>query len=152
MKINSIIFPSYNSSDGISIDIFISGCARNPKCLDCHNPHLWNFNNGEGVDYNSLTQWLKDKENLYDNIVIMGGEPLDNKDLDILLSKLYGIKPIWLYTSYEINEVSDNIKQYCNFIKTGRYVKELKSDNYLSYDIKLASTNQKILKRGVDYL
>jgi anaerobic ribonucleoside-triphosphate reductase activating protein len=151
MKINNIIFPSYNSTDGISADIFLAGCDRKPKCKNCYNPTLWNFDNGKEVNYEELASWLKLKNDLFDNIGILGGEPLSQKDLIILLNNLINIKPIWLYTSYEIEEVPKEIQRCCEYIKTGRYISELNNDNYLSHKIKLASTNQKILKKGVDY-
>lgn len=151
MKINNIIFPSYNSTDGISVDIFLSGCAREPKCSGCYNSPLWDFNNGDEINYQELLTWLALKHLYYDNICILGGEPLDNKELIQLLQIVYKIKPIWLYTSYELNEISNNIKQYCDYIKTGRYDKELKTESNIQYGIKLATSNQKIFKKGVHY-
>lgn len=150
MKINNIIFPSYNSSNGISIDIFLSGCNRNPKCKGCHNPGLWDFNNGKEINYEELIRWLKIKNELYDNIVIMGGEPLDQKDLVVLLKKIHKIKSIWLYTSYEFNEISPQIKEYCSYIKTGRYDETQLIENNIQFGIKLASLNQKIYKLTED--
>ena len=146
MKISGIIFPSFNSTDGISVDIFLSGCKREPKCKNCHNSHLWNFNEGVEINYNNLINWLSKKEEYYDNITIMGGEPLHNKDLNILLEEIKTIKPIWLYTSYELNEIPNDIKKLCTYIKTGKYIEELRSDNNIQYGIKLASDNQKIIK------
>jgi anaerobic ribonucleoside-triphosphate reductase activating protein len=151
MKINNIIFPSYNSTDGISVDIFLAGCNRKPKCKNCYNPSLWDFDRGKEVNYEELTSWLKLKNDLFDNIAILGGEPLSQNDLIILLNNLVNIKPIWLYTSYEIDEIPQEIQQYCSYIKTGRYIPKLSSNNYLSHKIKLASINQKILQRGIDY-
>ena len=151
MKVNSIIFPSYNSTNGLSVDIFLSGCSREPKCKNCYNPSLWDFDRGKEVNYEELTSWLKLKNDLFDNIAILGGEPLSQNDLIILLNNLVNIKPIWLYTSYEIDEIPQEIQQYCSYIKTGRYIPKLSSNNYLSHKIKLASINQKILQRGIDY-
>lgn len=146
MKISDIIFPSFNSSDGISVDIFLSGCAKEPKCKGCHNPYLWDFNNGEECNFEELYLWLKNKKEYYDNIVIMGGEPLDHDDIIDLLKKFYTLKPIWLYTSYELKEISKEIKKYCNYIKTGKYIEELKTENNIQFGVKLASSNQKIHK------
>jgi anaerobic ribonucleoside-triphosphate reductase activating protein len=146
VKINSIVFPSYNSSDGISVDIFLSGCNREPKCKNCHNPELWNFDNGNDINYEEIIRWLKIKNELFDNVIIMGGEPLDQKDLVVLLEKIYKIKPIWLYTSYELDEIPKQIEKYCSYIKTGRYDETQLSKNNIVYGIKLASKNQKIYK------
>lgn len=145
MKINNTVYPSYNSTDGISVDIFLSGCRRNPHCKGCHNPTLWDFDNGSEIDYEGLMWWLVEKKDLYDNIAILGGEPLHQEELEYLLSMVSTLKPVWLYTSYEIDEVPDSIKQYCTYIKTGQYIEELKASN-IQEGILLASSNQKIVK------
>ena len=151
MKINNIIFPSYNSSDGLSVDIFIAGCNREPKCKNCYNPTLWDFNNGDECNFKELSMWLFMKAEYYDNICILGGEPLDQKDLLELLKVIYKIKPIWLYTSYELNEIPKEIKQYCDYIKTGRYIEELKTEDNIQEGIKLVSSNQRINQKGVEF-
>lgn len=89
--------------------------------------------------------WLVEKKDLYDNIAILGGEPLHQEELEYLLSMVSTLKPVWLYTSYEIDEVPDSIKQYCTYIKTGQYIEELKASN-IQEGILLASSNQKIVK------
>ena len=38
-----------------------------------------------------------------------------------------------------------------DYIKYGRYKEELKTANHIEYGVALASSNQHILKRGVDY-
>jgi anaerobic ribonucleoside-triphosphate reductase activating protein len=151
LRINNIIFPSYNSSDGLSVDLFLAGCARKPKCKNCQNPDLWDFDNGEEYSFKSLSEWLVMKSDYYDNIVILGGEPVDHDDLSDLLIRIYHIKPIWLYSSYELNEIPNEIKQYCDYIKTGRYVEELKTGTNFHYGINLISGNQQIYKKGLDY-
>ena len=50
----------YNSSDGVSLEIYLSGCSREQKCPDCHNPKLWDFNYGEEVNYEDLTKLIDD--------------------------------------------------------------------------------------------
>lgn len=146
MKINNIVYPSFNSTDGLSVDIFLSGCRRDPHCKGCHNPSLWSFDSGDDVNYETLIAWLKSKKGFYDNIAILGGEPLHQENLGELLQKIYRIKPIWLYTSYEIEDVPEDIKKYCKYIKTGQYIEEMKVSEYTQYGICLATSNQKIIK------
>lgn len=155
MKINNIIYPSFNSTNGISVDIFVAGCSRKPHCKNCHNPTLWDFNNGVLVDKNyteTLLTWLNQNTNLFDNIAIMGGEPLDQNLNDLLyfvcMLYIHTNKNIWLYTSYELEEIPFEIKQYCHYIKTGRYIPELSTDNNIQHGIKLATSNQQIHKLG----
>lgn len=154
MKINNIILPSYNSTDGLSVDIFLAGCNRNPHCRNCHNSSLWDFNNGQKIDIRILLSWLKIREWQYDNIAILGGEPLNQniKELNQLISCLLSLdKPIWLYTSYELEDIPEIIKENCDYIKTGRFIEELKTENNILYGIKLATMNQRINKKGKDY-
>jgi glutaminase len=39
----------------------------------------------------------------------------------------------------------------CDYIKTGRYIPELKVNENVHYGINLATSNQKIYKKGIDY-
>ena len=77
---------------------------------------------------------------MIDNIWILGGEPLDNNILELLdlLNIIYKTnKIIWLWTRYEIEEIPEDIIEYCNYIKTGEYVPELSVDDNIQYGIKL---------------
>jgi anaerobic ribonucleoside-triphosphate reductase activating protein len=141
-----------------SLDFYLSGCNANPKCAECANPELWNFD--IGVEYDSkffsyIERRVKEFDLLIDNIMILGGEPLDQNE-DKLLELLFDLKhlnkKIWLFTRYELNEISDNIKFYCDYIKTGKYIPELKTDNNIQYDIQIATSNQKIFKKGVQFI
>ena len=48
-------------------------------------------------------------------------------------------------------DVKPVFKEYCDFIKVGAYIPELKTDNNIQQGIKLATSNQKILEKGKDY-
>lgn len=140
-----------------SLEIYVAGCNGNPYCTQCHNPESWNFNQGELLDEKFLLkidEKVKDFNNLIDNIMIFGGEPLDQdyNELEYMLEYINKYnKPIWLFTRYFIGEVPDFVKKYCEYIKCGRYIVEEKSDDNIQYNIKLASKNQHIYKKGVDY-
>jgi len=142
-------YPAFNSSNGIGLEIYLSGCNRKEKCKGCHNPELWNFQYGRKLSLDELKKIIIPKQKYLDTFVIMGGEPLHQKreNLIALLDFLIQFdKQIWLYTSYEINEVPKEIQQYCNYIKTGRYNEKLKTKSNIQYGIQLASSNQKIYK------
>jgi organic radical activating enzyme len=134
-----------------ALEIYISGCNGNPKCTDCHNPELWDFKMGSPwyTWANTIFRKIEEFESLVKNIWILGGEPLDNNQ-SILTEFLYFINtrdiPIWLFTRYEIDQIPDTIKDVCSYIKCGRYLPELKSDDYYQCGVKLASTNQIIHK------
>lgn len=133
-----------------SLDIYISGCKT--KCDGCHNPESWNFNQGDEYNqsiFNKIEEHINLSGSLIKNIMIFGGEPLDNNhdDLFELLSDLKVFnKEIWLFTSKELNEVPNSIKELCSYIKIGKYNKNLSCENNMQFGINLATSNQKIYK------
>lgn len=134
-----------------SFEIVISGCSGN-HCVGCHSPETWNFDLGE--DYNEklpiILSKIRKSSDMIDWVWVYGGEPLDNNltDLEDMLTQIKEIgKSIMLFTRYNIADVPDNIKLLCDYIKSGRYEQELKTDNNIQYGIKLATSNQKIYKK-----
>jgi anaerobic ribonucleoside-triphosphate reductase activating protein len=136
-----------------SFEIYISGCYG--SCRGCCNPELKEFSYGHILDENSLTKIInkiKEFDILIDSIWILGGDPIDqNKnELLILLHRLQQTnKLIWLWTRYDLDYISKEIRQNCDYIKCGEYKANLK--NSIQYEITLASNNQKIYKKGLDY-
>lgn len=138
-----------------SLDIYVAGCSGSPHCIECHNPESWDFNIGEKYDlkyWNKLNSKITNFQNLIDNIMIFGGEPLDqnHNELSNLLYSLYDTVqiPIWLFTRFEFDDVPQFVKDTCAYIKCGRYIKELRTDDNIQYGIKLSSSNQYIKKCG----
>jgi organic radical activating enzyme len=81
--------------------------------------------------------------------MLFGGEPLDQNHDEFLdfLNKLKTLnKAIWLFTRYSIDEVPKNVKILCDYIKTGKYLPELKTNDNIMYGITLATSNQTIHK------
>lgn len=136
-----------------ALEIYTSGC-KGLHCKGCHNLSSWDFDDGE--DYSYLKIWQKVKENdfLIDNIMIFGGEPLDNSHEEVLLLlndlKKFN-KKIWLFTRYDLIDIKKDVKELCDYIKCGRYIDEKHSENNEYYGIKLASSNQIIYKKGKDF-
>lgn len=140
INVGSIMSPSFNSTNGIAMDIFLTGCTR--FCKGCHNTNLWDKNAGIRISFEEIERIVKSKK-VIDSIAVMGGEPLENPLLPDLLSMLSKTgKTLWLYTSFELDEIPSEIKQYCDFIKTGRFIEELYCDE------RLKSSNQKIFIKG----
>ena len=140
VNVGGIIFPSFNSTNGVAIDIFLTGCSRH--CKNCHNPNLWDKDAGIRMEFNEIIRIIKSKK-VVDSIAIMGGEPLEDPKLGELLSALqtaFPDKKIWLYTSYTLKDVSADVKDKCDYIKTGRYIESQKCEG------RLATSNQKIYK------
>ena len=140
-----------------SLDIFLSGC-KSPHCEGCHNPESWDFNKGK-----PWTEWIHQifsNVELFDGMVkrifVLGGEPLDQDEDELkdMIAVLAGFttKELWLFTRYSLDEVPDYIKRDCDYIKTGPYIEQLRDNNYISCGVRLATLNQRVNKRGVDYL
>jgi len=142
-----------------SLDIYVAGCRgdKGVHCTSCHNPESWDFNQGDLYDkeyFKKLQTKVKNFDILINNIMLFGGEPLDqNHDelLHVLMDLKLLNKNIWVFTRYEIEKIPKEIKELCDYIKCGAYLPELTCDNNTMYNITLATSNQHIFKRGVDY-
>jgi len=148
MKIANIQHPIFLPYNKPTIEIFISGCNDGKgRCKKCHNPQLWNFDVGDEINDNFYKN-LKEKEDFYECISLLGGCPLDQDRHDLLdflmrLRHLFPDKEKWLFTGKD--EVPNWVKEYFDYIKIGKYDENLKTDGFP------ASSNQRVLKRGVDF-
>lgn len=132
-------------SEKPAFTIWFSGCSQ--KCEGCYNQKLWDPNAGKKHDVNTV-MFAISKQREYsgvDDVVFLGGEPMeqDATDLTTLAQKLSdaGFK-IWLYTSWEIDEIPTSVKQYMYTIKCGKFEQSLKCDGIPS------STNQAFYRKN----
>jgi anaerobic ribonucleoside-triphosphate reductase activating protein len=137
----------YSVADGIGnrIVIYMQGC--NKHCYGCHNQKTWDFTGGRIYSIKELiTQILSHMSVVARNVTISGGEPLEQHNpLLSLLDALNQAKiNVCLYTGYEFEDVSDNIKERIHYLKTGAYVHELKTTEKGFY----GSKNQKFWEKG----
>jgi anaerobic ribonucleoside-triphosphate reductase activating protein len=131
-----------------SLEIYVSGCDG--TCTDCHNEELHSFD--IGTDYKKIMHNILDKlrNPLIEKVFILGGEPLlQNRSsmIDMISFLKKGKRDIFLFTRFEIEQIDNDILELVDYIKTGKYIKNLKTENNLSYGIKLASSNQKIWRK-----
>ena len=139
-----------------SLDIFFAGC--NNRCVDCCNPELMDFSNG--TDYIEwlpvIEHYLKEYELLIKRVFLVGGSP-NHQETDQMTLFLEGLRrrcqgiQVFLFCGEELDEVQDCFKEYCDFIKCGAYIPSLTCDNNIQEGIKLATSNQKIYKKNIDY-
>lgn len=140
-----------------AFEIYVAGCNGSPHCKGCHNPESWDFNRGDTLDDNYLSTMknkIKSFDGMIDNIMIFGGEPLDQKITELidLLDWLNQFnKKIWVFTRYDFDEVPSVIKSRCDYLKCGRYEPQNITNKNVQYGITLATSNQHIHKRGLDY-
>lgn len=142
------------SANTKSFEIYISGC--NGTCEGCCNPELKDFEVGDILNRRitiQIIEKIKAFDNLVDNIWLLGGDPLDQNYLalmNLILDLLETKKKVWLWTRFELKEIN-SLLYICDYIKTGEYKKELSTEDNIWFGIKLASSNQRIYKKGVDY-
>jgi anaerobic ribonucleoside-triphosphate reductase activating protein len=126
-----------------SVTIWFSGC--NFRCKNCHNRKLWDSKHGNEYHTELVIKIVKAASAALGikSVVLLGGEPLQQDKQELLsLCRLLneaGLK-IWLYTGYEFGEVDKDILQYIYTIKCGRYIDELRQDEFP------ASSNQKVYR------
>lgn len=132
------------NGEGVRLSVFVAGCSR--QCYNCHNPEFWDFEAGEELSEREIFDELAKKH--YQGMTILGGEPLDPKNVDdvyalVNLSKfILPNKDIWLYTGYDYEEVKDNkVLRFVDVLVDGSY-EESKKVNGEMY----GSSNQNIIR------
>lgn len=148
MNIAGVVFPAFNAYDGVAYEIYVSGCTN--ACYNCHSPALMDFNYGSPIDLAKLVADIDVKRDWIDTIAILGGDLLCQDKFDAMrlvtvLKANFSDKKFWLFTGSEIEDIPSWMKEIFDVIKTGKYVEELKQVGFP------ASSNQKVLKRGIDY-
>ena len=150
MNIYNIKNMSMNETSGISLNIYLSGCKGHCGQA-CHSKHTWNFNAGSELVIEDLITYLKDIPAFrFDHICILGGEPLDQPEKELLellsiIKENFPSKPLWLYTQYKLGQVSCKITDKLDYIKTGKYLPKREPAKE-QCGVFLASNNQVIYK------
>ena len=145
------------NGDGIRVSLWVSGCEHN--CNQCQNPQTWDIDSGITL-----------KKGWISGITFSGGDPLNNNNLQEVLSIIEEIKQlslnktIWLYTGYAWEEImkyefgteyikDDNVGYWncdalrqiivskCDVLVDGRYEEE-KRDITLRWR---GSSNQRVI-------
>lgn len=125
--------------------------------FDC--PHCFNQNVKKiKTQLDTIENIIKEiKNNIFNEGIIFGGLEwtLQKEECLALASAASssGLKTI-LYTGhdFEDNELKDFINSgFFDYIKCGRFIEEKRAYNNYEYGVLLASTNQKIYKKGIDY-
>lgn len=105
--------------------IWFRGCSI--RCKDCINQELWNRNQNSNQ---SILEVLGQIQN--DDITFLGGEPLDQEDIELLIDELKKQnKGIILFTGYSINDYDERKKRItskCDIVISEPFMKEFKDD------------------------
>lgn len=132
---------------GVRVSIWVSGCRI--KCPGCFNPEAQSF--AYGQEFNSAT-WCEISDALTPNYIngltVLGGEPLDSRNVDDVDMLLYLVrsrhpdKSIWLYTGYRYGDVKYYpILDYVDVLVDGAFI-EAKKDILLRFR---GSSNQRLI-------
>lgn len=148
MNIAGVIPDARTPYPGLAYEIYVAGCYRG--CKGCHNPEMQAFNYGNPLDIGALLDDLNVYRDWFDIVSFLGGDLLchPNSEAMRLVAMVYAHyqgKEFWLFTGAEPEELPAWTKEFFDVIKCGRYVHELHQEGFPS------SSNQKILRRGVDY-
>jgi pyruvate-formate lyase-activating enzyme len=103
--------------------IFFQGCDIH--CPDCHNEQLWDFDGGDEVSIEEITEEILQYTDKYEAVVYMGGEPtsqLDSLKRLMEFAKYFSLKNI-LYTGRDISELDEEVLELADIIKFGQYGK-----------------------------
>lgn len=164
MKYAGIIYDDTAAAPGLSLSLYTQGCPF--KCEGCHNADLWDFDGGKEYDFAVIDRIIHKLNNngVLRNFCILGGEPLIEDNLEMLLvtcisaKKAYPELKIYLWTGYTFDELTEIAEQnesllmlisYLDCLITGRYEKD-KRDITLKMR---GSSNQEIWEKpeGLGY-
>jgi len=147
------------STHGIAYEVYVTGCNHGRGyCYGCHSEHTWDPNEGVLMTkewYDDFIKSMKERGSFkFDNINLLGGEPLDSSEEDIIyfcnrMKSAFPKKNLWLYTHFTEEELKNKFNYVFNlfdYIKVGKFDINQLSNDYSSEGIYLASTNQYIIK------
>lgn len=142
----------FTNGEGVRVSIFVSGC--NHHCKGCFNEKTWDFNYGKVFtlqEENNIINLLN--KNYITGFSILGGEPLDLKNISCILNlckrikKEFPQKDIWCWTGFLYGELisrDDTTRELLNYIDVlvdGKFILELR-DVSLQFR---GSLNQRII-------
>ncbi len=85
MHIGGVVKNSFVDYPGkIACTIFTIGCNYN--CWYCHNSHL--LSSKDKIDENKVLEFLRERKNWLDGVVVSGGEPTLQPDLEEFIKKI----------------------------------------------------------------
>lgn len=144
-SISSSCYPSGNSNlDYFSLDLFFIGCSKH--CNGCHNKELWGFKE-PNRSYSDLLHILN-KSDIAKVVTLLGGDPIDSMGETLTYELINWIKSnsdkkVCIYTYREFNEIPKKILDCIDYLKTGYYAKDYKT-NVGSF---LSTSNQVMWKK-----
>lgn len=128
-----------------ALSVYFQGCDAQPKCLGCHNPETWDFDERFQIDYsvlrNNVIQKLSMLLNAHDKValVLLGGEPLSQRNRFWTISLARDVKhtfgdsvTVLVYTWRTIDDLQREGVDISHFdeMVLGRYEKSLRTGGF----------------------
>ena len=147
-------FIDFPDNESYSVIAYVMGCPH--FCDGCQNPSLQRY---VPYDVNMLVDdiVLFSKSSSTNKVVISGGDPIMNWHIENtkrVVNKLHGLGfSVCIYTGFEADFCKKNFICEFDFIKCGRYIKELSRQFVKSDDeMVLASSNQDFYDKNYNKL
>lgn len=145
ISILNIVHDTTVDGTGFRTAIYAAGCIH--KCLECHNPHSWDKNNGTLYSIDSLLEIVKEDE--FANVTFSGGDPLMQIEGFTKLARLIKVetgKNIWCYTGFLYESILQSKKlssilPFIDVLVDGKYIAALRDED-LQFR---GSSNQRII-------
>lgn len=144
-------FLDYPSPIDNALVVVMMGCNNN--CVNCQNPKFKNHECEEGKEV-TVEELINDlvlfsERNRTNKIVLSGGDPLSDKNIDFTKLLLNNMKEydFCIYTGHNIEYVKENNID-AQFIKCGNYIPTCKQESKKTNDYMMfASSNQQLYNR-----
>lgn len=140
MKIARIETGFLEVPDKISLNIYAMGCSI--QCPNCHNKHLWDFNNKNSYDLKTeeFENTIKSKNDIIKWVTFLGGEPLDQLLDTILFAKISKDEGFntCLYSGYSFDIIKEKLDYNLEFFDL------IISEPFIEIPVIQEHTNQKI--------
>lgn len=131
IRINSYIPKTKVEGPDTRFCIWVQGCSIH--CKGCANEHMWNKEDGTLYDVKTLENLIKEYKEDIAGVTFLGGEPLEQIDAIIYLSKKIqelGLTVI-VFTGYDYNKISQKEKvkelvKHIDILIDGKYEEDNK--------------------------
>lgn len=154
MRYAKIMSNDIVDGEGVCVSFWTQGCPH--RCVGCHNPETWDFNEGIEKEPSILIETiltLLRKNNVKRNLSILGGEPLCPQNIDFIFELCQQVKEkypdtkIFLWTGYYKEklkqEIQNKIEKYIDILIDGPFILEQRD---LTLKLR-GSRNQRILTK-----
>lgn len=144
-----------------SVSVYFQGCDAFPKCLGCHNPETWEFDERFAIDFRHLVEHTIAKLRLllstYDKValVLLGGEPLSvrNRRFAYMLAKtvkeIFQEQVVVLVYSWrspkDLLELDIPLDYFDEYV-LGRYMKKYHRDSFPASANQIYLTKEELFK------